>query len=142
MEGSKNIFQDIAEYFVNWTKQKIRHHLHEDKKNLYFNEGQIWWSALGKNIGFEMDGKHELFTRSVLILKKYSSTMCFVLPLTTKIKDNNPPYQFTFHLNGRKNAVNLTQGRTISTKRLLQKEGYINKKIFNQIKDSFIDCLK
>jgi len=116
--------------------------LNENKRELYFYEGQVWWSALGKNIGYEIDGKHELFTRPVLILKKYSSTMCFILPLTTKIKDENPPYQFTFHLNGIKNAVNLTQGRTISVKRLLQKEGNISKKLLYETKDKFIDYLK
>ncbi len=67
--------------------------------------------------------------------------MCFILPLTTKIKSNSPIYQYQLHFNGRKNAANLTQGRTISTKRLLQKEGSINKKKFREIRTAFVNLL-
>jgi len=132
---------ELLKIFAKWTKKKVFHHLDTTKDDLYFYEGQIWWAALGKNVGFEMDGKHEDFNRPVLIIKKYSRYMCFVLPLTTKVKDDLPYYQYKFFVNGRKNAANLTQGRTISTKRLLQKEGALSKKTFHEIRSAFIELL-
>lgn len=127
--------------FGTWTKRKVRHHIDTTKDNLYFYEGQVWWAALGKNVGFEVDGKNEEFNRPVLILKKYSRYMCFVVPLTTKVKKDLPYYQYKFYVNGRENAANLTQGRTISTKRLLQKEAAISKKKFREIRAAFVELL-
>ncbi len=64
--------EGLLKLFVNWTKRKIRHHI--NKNNIYFYEGQIWWAALGKNIGYEIDGKNENFNRPVLIIKNIPST--------------------------------------------------------------------
>ena len=134
--------KDKIQNFVDWTKKKIRHDINESKNKLYFREKEIWWTALGKNIGSEMDGKHEFFSRPVLILKKYSGSMCFVLPLTTQIKLNSPPYQYKINLDGRLNAINLSQGRTVSIKRLMQKEGVLDKVIFYDVFEKFVELLR
>lgn len=65
------ILKDVAQQFVDWTKKKIHYHI-EQERDIYFREKEIWWAALGKNVGYETDGKHELFERPVLILNKYS----------------------------------------------------------------------
>ena len=135
-------FKKVAKYFIDWTKKKIRCHINEPKNELYFRKREIWWAALGKNIGFEMDGKHEYFSRPVLVIKKYSKDMCFILPLTTRIKADSPPYQYKFYLNKKLNAVNLSQGKTISSKRLMQKEGLMDKKPFDEVVEKFVDFLK
>lgn len=31
-----------------------------------FSEGQIWWAALGKNVGVEINGKNKDFSRPVV----------------------------------------------------------------------------
>ena len=134
--------KEIANHFLDWTKKKIRHHVDESKNKLYFRKREVWWTALGKNIGFEMNGKHEYFSRPVLIIKKYSKDMCFVLPLTTQIKPDSPSYQYKFYLNKKLNAVNLSQGRTISSKRLMQKEGAVDEKLFEDIIEKFVIFLK
>ncbi len=62
------------------------------KKNLHekltvppkVNEGDVWWASIGENIGSEINGKNQNFTRPVIILKKLSRTLFFVIPLTTK----------------------------------------------------------
>lgn len=36
------------------------------------NDGDIWWCAVGKNVGIEIDGKGRRFSRPVLIMKKLS----------------------------------------------------------------------
>ena len=76
-------FKETAQQFVEWTKRKIRHHA-ENEKNVYFREKEVWWAALGKNVGFEVDGKHELFERPVLIVKKIFQRymFCFTVDYT------------------------------------------------------------
>lgn len=132
------LLNEVVQQFIDWTKKKIKHHSGEDQKELYFREKEIWWAALGKNIGYEMDGKHELFERPVLVLKKYSKDLCFVLPLTTQVKDSLPWYQIVVLLEGKKSAVNITQGKTISKKRLLRKMTAIDNEIFGNIVKRFI----
>lgn len=136
------ILNEIVQQFVDWTKKKIRHHCDEDRRELYFREKEIWWAALGKNIGYEMDGKYEYFSRPVLVVKKYSASMCFVLPLTTQIKPGFPPYQYQLNLFGKQNAINLSQGRTISSKRLLDKLGNIKESEFDDILNKFVRLLR
>jgi len=135
------ILQDITKQFIEWTKNKIRHHV-EKKDDLYFREKEIWWVALGKNIGYEIGGKHKLFERQVLILKKYSKDMCFVLPLTTQIKDPKPWYQVTIKVENKLNAVNISQGRTISRKRLLRKITVLETEEYNNIINLFVETFK
>ncbi len=60
--------------FEAWHKKKVG--IHKKPKTVFFHEREIWWCALGANVGNEQDGKGALFTRPVLILKKGSvSTM-------------------------------------------------------------------
>ena len=127
--------------FIKWTNNKFTHHININRTNLYFKEKEIWWAALGKNIGFELDGKYDLFERPILILKKYSKDTCFILPLTTKIKNLNPWYQFIVNIDGKTSAINIAQGRVISSKRLLRKKSLITKVIFNKIKLIFKEQL-
>ena len=89
---------EVLHQFIDWTKRKNRHHFDKPQEDIYFYEGQVWWVALGKNISHEMDGKHDLFERPVLVLKKYSKEMCFVLPLTTQVKTPYPWYQIPIHI--------------------------------------------
>ena len=45
--------------------------------------------TLGKNIGDEEDGKTEDFERPPLIFRKFNKNLLFILPLSSKIKENN-----------------------------------------------------
>ena len=132
---------NIKRIFVDWTKKKIIHHINNNHKNVYFREREVWWAALGKNIGYEIDGKHDYFSRPVVIVKKYSRDMCFVVPLTTKIRDDNPQYQYILHLQGKRNAINLSQGRTISNRRLMQKKCNIDLEVFEDIIKKYVNLL-
>lgn len=48
--------KEKAEVFIVWTKRKIFHHFDdaEEIKQKYFREKEIWWVALGKNVGIKM----------------------------------------------------------------------------------------
>ena len=130
--------QEEAQEFVEWTKKKVRHHLNEDIGEKYFSEKEIWWTAMGKNIGFEINCKNDLFERPVLILKNYSKYMCFVLPLSSKIKNPVPWYQKVVNLENGDSAVIINQGKILSSKRLLRKHDIITTEEYNNIIDAFV----
>lgn len=48
--------------FLNWHNLKCA--LSESKNRPFFQEREIWFAFVGKNIGFEQDGKGEKFLRS------------------------------------------------------------------------------
>jgi len=111
------------------------------KKNFIFSvkPREIYWVKIGQNIGSEEYGKGELFSRPVLILKRFSRNMFYGIPLSTKIKDGNFFYNFTF-LDKPSNAL-LVQGRLFDTKRLENRMGMIEKTDFENIKKSVKELL-
>lgn len=117
--------------FDNWNKEKKN----VDKKNvnrdLFFYAREIWWCSAGLNIGVEADGKNDNFERPILIIKKFNADMVWVLPLTTKEK--NDKYHFKLNHEDIKSWVILSQIKTISTKRLLRKVGSISEFDFKEI---------
>src|SRR5947199_8153348 len=58
--------------FDRWNEIKKATDAADEATRLYFREGEVWWVRLGKNIGYESDGRSREFTRPVIILKKYS----------------------------------------------------------------------
>ncbi|MBI2025281.1 hypothetical protein HYT04_00630, partial [Candidatus Kaiserbacteria bacterium] len=69
--------------FCKWHAQK--EHLHEAKGTALFHEREVWWCALGANIGFEQDGSGELFARPVVILSKFNLDVCLVVPRSESV---------------------------------------------------------
>lgn len=106
-----------------------------EKKDLvhFFYEKEIWWIHMGKNIGFEQDGKNNIFLRPVVIIKKFNKDLFWGIPLTTKNKKGKYYFQFT-DINGVKENAILSQTRPYSSKRLKNKLGEISNKDFQNIK--------
>ncbi|HLP46272.1 MAG TPA: type II toxin-antitoxin system PemK/MazF family toxin [Candidatus Kapabacteria bacterium] len=69
------------------------------RKEIYFRKGEIWWCALGINVGYEQDGKNKNFERPVLVLRKINRHLALVLPLSSKIKDH--PYYYRYRHDGK-----------------------------------------
>ena len=107
-----------------WHKKKKALNEREDIDNIFFREKEVWWTALGVNIGFEQDGKGEEFRRPVLILKKFNKYVVLVVPLTTKIKKDNKYYVLCSIAN---NSITrmaiISQIRLIDIKRFIDKLG-------------------
>lgn len=101
----------------------------------FVNEGEIWWASLGENVGFEINGKSEDFTRPVLIFRKLSNGFYFVIPLTTQIHTGTWYVNYEHH----RNPVTacLHQARAIDHRRLHRKLGEIDSVDFARIKDGF-----
>ena len=88
-----------------------------------FKEGEIWWCFIGENVGVEICGKGDLFTRPILILRRYNQYSFFGLALTTKQKTGK--WYFPIEFNGKRQNVVLSQGRIFDYRRLKEKMGQI-----------------
>jgi len=119
--------------FDKWNTKKKSLEKRVLPNNFFFLEGEIWWAALGVNIGHEIDGKNELFERPILIFKKQSGDMLLELPVTSKLKNGNQFYAIKYR--NEYNTVLLDQPRTISNKRLLRLIFRITNKEFVAIRE-------
>lgn len=120
-----------------WHRKKKILNEREDMDTIFFREKEVWWTALGVNIGFEQDGKGEEFRRPVLILKKFNKYAVLVVPLTTKIKKDNRYYVECSVANDdiSRMAV-ISQVRLIDTKRFIDKLGVMNEDSYIKIKSA------
>jgi len=123
--------------FTEWNTKKIEVNK-IDTSNLYFREREIWWCALGANVGFEQDGKGEEFRRPVLILKKFNRFVVLVVPLTTRIKVHK--YYIPCGVSDTSDTIQrmaiISQIRLVDTKRFIDKLGVADSGSFSTIKNA------
>jgi mRNA interferase MazF len=108
----------MSKEFDRWGSEKKTLHVRHDAP--FYHEREIWWCALGVNVGFEQDGTGKRFDRPVVIIKGFSRQTLFAVPLTGKKKSG----RFHFPIgavDGREASAILSQVRVIDTKRLLRK---------------------
>jgi mRNA interferase MazF len=124
--------------FDTWNIQKK--YIHElSNQRVLFSEREVWWCALGENIGDEENGKNDLFERPVLIVRKFSVNTVIIFPLTTKGKADSVFYhKISSDLNS---SVILSQIRLISSKRLLRKMYKLGRGEFTIIKAKAINLI-
>ena len=134
----KNKPKKSEEVFNNWNEQKQRSHF--DKQRPFFHEQEVWFCALGANIGFEQDGKGEGFLRPVLILKKFNNAIFWALPMTKNIKQGIYYVTVSFKENNQSSLI-LSQIRLVDAKRLVYKAGFIKQHDFNAIKEKIRQLL-
>ncbi|MFA6227271.1 MAG: type II toxin-antitoxin system PemK/MazF family toxin [Candidatus Paceibacterota bacterium] len=103
-------------------------------------EGEVWMSAVGKNIGFEQNGSGDNFSRPVLIIKKFNNHMFWAVSLSTKQKKFDFYFNFT-DLNGNKVSAILAQLKLISIKRLNRKLYDLPNKQLKEVKSKIKDFL-
>ncbi len=123
--------------YNNWNEIKIT--IEYENIIVGFKERDIFYMNMGKNIGFEQDGKGENFVRPVVIIKGFNKNMFFGIPLSTKMKEGKFYYKFRFQKKDElvENIALLSQMRLFSTKRLLNKIGVISKEDFIKMKNEF-----
>lgn len=97
----------------------------------FFKERDIWWTSIGINIGFEENGKSEVFTRPVLILRKFSQDMFLGVPMSTKLKKNR--YYVPVTLQGKVVSVFISQIRAFSSKRIWNKLGELDSSDYQKV---------
>lgn len=69
----------MKKYFWKWHTKKEQ--LDKTKGSALFHEREVWWCALGVNVGYEQDGGQEDFERPVVILKNLISTRALLCRL-------------------------------------------------------------
>ena len=68
--------------FDRWNDQKKIVHARPDLPAYHARE--VWWCALGINVGFEQEGTGGGHARPVLVLKGFSRHVCIIVPLVNK----------------------------------------------------------
>jgi mRNA interferase MazF len=116
--------------FTAW--HHLKAHLHSRQKAPTFQEREIWWCSVGTNIGHEVDGKSQLFSRPVLIVRKFNRHIFLGVPLTTQIKKN--PYYHRIYFKEREQCVMLSQLRLWEGKRLTKSLGQLPEEQFARVR--------
>ncbi|MHB8860471.1 MAG: type II toxin-antitoxin system PemK/MazF family toxin [Minisyncoccota bacterium] len=94
---------------------------------------EIWWCALGINIGSEIDGKGEKFLRPCVIMRAFGSDACLVIPLTTSSREHAMRVPIG-KVQGEDAKANISQIRIIDTRRLVEKVGFLDEPAFQELK--------
>ena len=123
----------IPKDFKRWHTQKEM--IHEKHPRVYFHEREIWFCAVGANIGFEQDGSGVSFLRPVVIVRKFNNEVCWIVPLTKTSKIGKYYFKFSFDDSGESSAI-LSQIRLIDAKRLKYKAGNMKPEDFTMLKES------
>lgn len=88
----------------------------------YFHAREVWWAALGVNIGFEEDGKGAEYTRPVLIVRKFGA-LFYAVPLSTTEKRGPFYYPFRYKAGRGESVALLSHMRALDSRRLIRKDG-------------------
>jgi mRNA interferase MazF len=103
-----------------WNGLKKKIQSGTDAPGYFPQEGEVWVSSFGKNIGREQNGSGDSFSRPVLVVKKFNNHMFWCVPLSTKQKALDFYFNFTDPY-GQKVSAILAQLKLISVKRLKRK---------------------
>ena len=134
MSKRKNMSNDPASrQFFDWIRLKI--HLQKVGRMPRIKEGEVWWAAVGKNVGVEINGKTEHFSRPVLVFKKLSQHYFMAIPLTSKEHDGS--WYVPIKLNGKVSRAVLSQSRSMSVNRLFSRIGALPSHELEKIQSGF-----
>jgi mRNA-degrading endonuclease toxin of MazEF toxin-antitoxin module len=113
------------------TWNNLKKEIHAMGRTIFCDPREIWWCAMGLNIGSEEDGKNDLFERPVLIIRVFNRHMVRIVPLTSKVKDDENHHLLIY--GGVTNSARLSHLKTISPLRLTRKIGKIDTAQFKSI---------
>jgi mRNA interferase MazF len=119
--------------FDRWNKLKKAINASDESERVYFHERDVWWTRVGVNIGYEIDGKHKQFARPVIVLKKYNQYSFLALPLSTATRVNRWRVAIG-DVAGKEAVAVLSQLRNLDSLRLYQKIDHIDAELLARIK--------
>ena len=117
--------------YSKWHKSKT--YLHNSKLRPNFHEREVWFCALGNNVGYEQDGAGPGYLRPVVIIRKFNNQIGLVIPLTKSIKHGIHYFSLQFKAGSTSTAI-LSQVRLLDAKRLHYKAGNISQKCLGLLK--------
>ena len=124
--------------FYGWIK--IKKKLHYSGKIRVIKEGEIWWCAIGENIGSEICGKGETFARPILVLKKLSKYNFIGIPLTSK--NHQGDWYVDFLFNNRIQIDVIAQVENTSIYRLYSKIGEVPNSDLISVRNGLIKLIQ
>lgn len=144
------LLQTLAFMQKNFDKwNDLKKTFEKENREFFAHPREVWWCSLGVNLGAEIDGKNDNFERPVLVMSVYSRETMFVLPITSKEKNDKFHYKIFIKIKDIKTGeyqekpvwVKLTQARVISNKRLLRKVDTVSMCDFKIILKVFKDSV-
>ena len=87
---------DKHQLLGDWNVMKEELHNAPDDKLRPIRNGEVWWVGIGENVGIEINGKSEYFSRPVLVLKKLSRFGFMGIPLTSQRHEGQWYVEFEF----------------------------------------------
>jgi mRNA interferase MazF len=133
------MIQEYIKDFKGWCGKKEIIDKQNLAPNFFFLKGEVWWVSLGVNVGQEVDGKNESYERPVLIFKKFSDELAWVIPSSSTKKANEYFYPIIYQ--GKPKNLLLLHMKTISSKRLLRPVFRMKGKEFTLIKERVHDLI-
>lgn len=133
-----DILKEILKIFVAWTKLKVKIHLSERK--VYPKVRGIWWVSLGQNIGVETNGKNDKFERPVVVIKVFNNFGMLVAPISSNPKKGKYFIEFTNN-EGERNIINMSQIRSISSKRFIRYAGELGVEDFEKVRQIYLSFI-
>lgn len=119
--------------FDEWNQKKTT--LHQKANTPIFKEGEVYWCAFGENIGVEINGKHSMFSRPVLIIKKLSQLGFLGAPLSSQ--KHKGSWYVSLNFQNKDQVVVLAQIRVLSVHRLYNQMGQVSSHDLALIKEKF-----
>ena len=125
--------------FLEWIGLKEKLHS-GDQKPPHVSERDIWWVSFGENIGSEINGKSNLFSRPALILKKLAHGFYLVAPTTSQKRIGT--WYVPINYGDKETFVCLHQIRTVDYRRFSTRLVQIDDDDFIRVKDAFWSLYK
>ena len=115
----------------------VKKHINQTNLTTHIRAGEIRWTSFGVNIGSEIDGKGNSFTRPVLIIHVIGSHLALVVPMSTKLK--SVPGYVPFIWKDTITSLCIHQVKIISQKRFLSRKGKISEIKLKAIKAEIVE---
>lgn len=124
--------------FDGWNTQKK--HIDSTEHTSTFHEREVWFIAIGENVGFEQNGKGDAYLRPVIIYKKFSRNVFLGIPLTKT--DKKSTFYVDFVFKGKTSVAILSQVRLFDSKRLKYVVGKMSVGDYTKVKEKLIALLQ
>lgn len=122
--------ENNGEDYDRWNNLKKK--LNSKGQYLPIKEGEVWWCSVGLNIGVEVYGKNEMYSRPVVILRKFSGYGFLGVPLTSQ--QHTGSWYAEFEFKQKLQYAILSQIRVYSTSRLTDRMGTLPQSDLDKIK--------
>ena len=133
----ENLDRDYAGWFI------IKSEVQSRKSIPDFKEGQIWWCAVGENVGVEINGKGAKFERPMIVFRKLSKYGFIGIPLTTQDHTAKAPDWYVhFRFKNKDEYAALHQIESVSVYRLYRKIGALDDMDKEKIETGFANFYK